>query len=50
MIKIINIRVENFNLYDLVIKDVSIFNGDKIICSRLKREEILKVFSLDIII
>lgn len=50
LIKIINIRVENFNLYDLVIKDVSIFNGDKIICSRLKREEILKVFSLDIII
>lgn len=50
LIKIINICVENFNLYDLVIKDVLIFNGDKIICLCLKCEEILKVFLLDIII
>ncbi|EFB7152119.1 putative transporter [Escherichia coli] len=43
LIKTINIRVENPNLHDLAIKDVPILNGDKIICSRLKREETLKV-------
>ncbi len=42
LIKTINIRVENPNLHDLAIKDVPILNGDKIICSRLKREETLK--------
>lgn len=46
----INIRVENPNLHDLAIKDVPILNGDKIICSRLKREETLKVPSPDTII
>ncbi|HFI7354424.1 TPA: putative transporter [Escherichia coli] len=50
LIKTINIRVENSNLHDLAIKDVPILNGDKIICSRLKREEILKVPSPDTII
>ncbi|CTS00553.1 putative transporter [Escherichia coli] len=50
LIKTINIRVENPNLHDLAIKDVPILNGDKIICSRLKREEILKVPSPDTII
>ncbi|HAN7884901.1 TPA: putative transporter [Escherichia coli] len=50
LIKTINIRVENPNLHDLVIKDVPILNGDKIICSRLKREETLKVPSPDTII
>ncbi|EFH4342693.1 TPA: putative transporter [Escherichia coli] len=50
LIKTINIRVENPNLHDLAIKDVPILNGDKIICSRLKREETLKVPSLDTII
>ncbi|EEW8103170.1 TPA: putative transporter [Escherichia coli] len=50
LIKTINIRVENPNLHDLAIKDVSILNGDKIICSRLKREETLKVPSPDTII
>ncbi|EFB4410916.1 putative transporter [Escherichia coli] len=50
LIKTINIRVENPNLHDLAIKDVPILNGDKIICSRLKREEPLKVPSPDTII
>ncbi len=50
LIKTINIRVENPNLHDLAIKDVPILNGDKIIFSRLKREETLKVPSPDTII
>lgn len=50
LIKTINIRVENPNLHDLAIKDVPILNGDKIICSRLKREETLKIPSPDTII
>lgn len=50
LIKTINIRVENPNLHDLAIKDVPILNGDKIICSRLKREETLKVPSPDTLI
>lgn len=50
LIKTIYIRVENPNLHDLAIKDVPILNGDKIICSRLKREETLKVPSPDTII
>ncbi|EFA7716445.1 putative transporter [Escherichia coli] len=50
LINTINIRVENPNLHDLAIKDVPILNGDKIICSRLKREETLKVPSPDTII
>ncbi|EOT9233747.1 putative transporter [Escherichia coli] len=50
LIKTINIRVENPNLHDLAIKDVPILNGNKIICSRLKREETLKVPSPDTII
>ncbi|EFH6478562.1 putative transporter [Escherichia coli] len=50
LIKTINIRVENPNLHDLAIKDVPVLNGDKIICSRLKREETLKVPSPDTII
>ena len=50
LIKTISIRVENPNLHDLAIKDVPILNGDKIICSRLKREETLKVPSPDTII
>ncbi|HBB4887288.1 TPA: putative transporter [Escherichia coli] len=50
LLKTINIRVENPNLHDLAIKDVPILNGDKIICSRLKREETLKVPSPDTII
>ena len=50
LIKTINIRVENPNLHDLAIKDVPILNGDKIICSRLKRQETPKVPSPDTII
>ena len=50
LIRTINIRVENPNLHDLAIKDVPILNGDKIIFSRLKREETLKVPSPDTII
>lgn len=50
LIKTINIRVDNPNLHDLAIKDVPILNGDKIICSRLKREETLKVPSPETLI
>ena len=50
LIRTINIRVENPNLHDLAIKDVPILNGDKVICSRLKREETLKVPSPETVI
>lgn len=50
LIRTINIRVENPNLHNLAIKDVSILNGDKVICSRLKREETLKVPSPETVI
>lgn len=50
LIRTINIRVENPNLHNLAIKDVPILNGDKVICSRLKREETLKVPSLETVI
>lgn len=39
----INLRVENANLEDLAIQDVPVLNSDKIICSRLKRNEMLMV-------
>lgn len=38
-----NIRVENPNLHNLAIQDVPILNSDKIICSRLKRDDMLMV-------
>jgi len=38
-----NLRVENANLHDLAIQDVPVLNSDKIICSRLKRDEMLMV-------
>ena len=50
LIRTINIRVENPNLHNLAIKDVPILNGDKVICSRLKREETLKVASPETVI
>ena len=50
LIRTINIRVENPNLHNLAIKDVPILNGDKVICSRLKREETLKVPSPETVI
>ena len=50
LIRTINIRVENPNLHNLAIKDVPILNGDKGICSRLKREETLKVPSPETVI
>ena len=43
LIQTINIRVENPNLNNMAIQDVPILNSDKIICSRLKREETLMV-------
>ena len=43
LIQTINIRVENPNLSNMAIQDVPILNSDKIICSRLKREETLMV-------
>ena len=39
----INIRVENPNLNNMAIQDVPLLNSDKIICSRLKRGELLMV-------
>ncbi len=39
----INLCVENPNLHHLAIQDVPLLNSDKIICSRLKRGEILMV-------
>lgn len=39
----INIRVENPNLNNLAIQDVPVLNSDKIICSRLKRDDTLMV-------
>ncbi|WP_343648832.1 putative transporter [Enterobacter sp.] len=42
-IKTINIRVDNPNLNNMAIKDVPILNSANIICSRLKREEMLMV-------
>ncbi|EOI2373975.1 putative transporter [Klebsiella aerogenes] len=39
----INVRVENPNLNNMVIQDVPMLNSDKIICSRLKRDELLMV-------
>ena len=50
LIRTINIRVENPNLHNLAIKDVPILNGNKVICSRLKREETLKVPSPETVI
>ncbi|MCS2125692.1 putative transporter [Escherichia coli] len=50
LIRTINIRVENPNLHNLAIKDAPILNGDKVICSRLKREETLKVPSPETVI
>ncbi len=50
LIRTINIRVEKPNLHNLAIKDVPILNGDKVICSRLKREETLKVPSPETVI
>ena len=50
LIRTINIRVENPNLHNLAIKDVPILNGDKVICSRLKREETLQVPSPETVI
>ncbi|AHJ75976.1 transporter [Kosakonia sacchari] len=43
LIRTINIRVENPNLNKMAIQDVPILNSDKIICSRLKRGELLMV-------
>lgn len=43
LIRTINIRVENPNLNNMAIQDVPILNSDKIICSRLKRAEMLMV-------
>lgn len=42
-LKTINIRVDNPNLNNLAIQDVPILNSVNVVCSRLKREEILMV-------
>ncbi|EBG5205260.1 putative transporter [Salmonella enterica subsp. enterica] len=43
LIQTMNIRVENPNLNNMAIRDVPILNSDKIICSRLKRDDTLMV-------
>ena len=43
LIKTINIRVENPNLNHMAIQDVPILNSVNIICSRLKRDDMLMV-------
>ena len=43
LIRTMNIRVENPNLNNMAIQDVPLLNSDKIICSRLKRDERLMV-------
>ncbi|ENW7583748.1 putative transporter [Salmonella enterica] len=50
LIQTMNIRVENPNLNNMAIQDVPILNSDKIICSRLKRDDTLMVPSLGTII
>ncbi len=39
----INVRVENPNLHQMAIQDVPMLNSDNIVCSRLKRDELLMV-------
>ena len=39
----INVRVENPNLHQMAIQDVPMLNSDNIVCSRLKRGELLMV-------
>lgn len=46
----INVRVENPNLNNMAIQDVPMLNSDKIICSRLKRDELLMVPALGTLI
>ncbi|EAA7245809.1 putative transporter [Salmonella enterica] len=43
LIQTMNIRVENPNLNNMAIQDVPLLNSDKIICSRLKRDDTLMV-------
>ncbi|HCC1170527.1 TPA: putative transporter [Salmonella enterica subsp. enterica serovar Paratyphi C] len=43
LIQTMNIRVGNPNLNNMAIQDVPILNSDKIICSRLKRDDTLMV-------
>ncbi|WP_039054869.1 putative transporter [Enterobacter sp. Bisph1] len=43
LIRTINIRVENPNLDKMALQDVPILNSEKIICSRLKRGDLLMV-------
>ncbi|EIB3969286.1 putative transporter [Salmonella enterica] len=43
LIQTMNICVENPNLNNMAIQDVPILNSDKIICSRLKRDDTLMV-------
>ncbi|QGN40393.1 putative transporter [Klebsiella oxytoca] len=42
-LKTINVQVENPNLNNMAIRDIPMLNSDKLICSRLKREEMLMV-------
>ncbi|MBX4762331.1 putative transporter [Klebsiella pneumoniae] len=46
----INVRVENPNLNQMAIQDVPMLNSDNIVCSRLKRGELLMVPALGTLI
>ncbi|HCT9785950.1 TPA: putative transporter [Klebsiella pneumoniae] len=46
----INVRVENPNLNQMAIQDVPMLNNDNIVCSRLKRGELLMVPAPDTLI
>ncbi|HBR1872929.1 TPA: putative transporter [Klebsiella variicola] len=46
----INVRVENPNLNQMAIQDVPMLNSDNIVCSRLKRGELLMVPAPDTLI
>ncbi|MXF48297.1 putative transporter [Raoultella sp. Lac2] len=43
VLQTINVRVENPNLNNMAIQDVPMLNSDKLICSRLKRDDLLMV-------
>ncbi|VFS88146.1 putative transporter [Raoultella terrigena] len=43
LLQTINVRVENPNLNNMAIQDVPMLNSDRLICSRLKRDELLMV-------
>ncbi|OTA19127.1 transporter [Xenorhabdus beddingii] len=43
MLQTMNIAVRNPNLHGLMMQDIPLLNGDEVVCSRLKRAELLMV-------